>query len=43
MTDLLHLVVFVVVVVVVVGGGGGVVRICYLTFGLDMGLVLVAC
>ena len=41
MTDLLHLVVF--VVVVVVGGGGGVVRICYLTFGLDMGLVLVAC
>ena len=36
MIELLHLVVFVVV-------AGDVVRICCLAFGLDMGLVLVAC
>jgi hypothetical protein len=37
--ELQHLVGFVVVVV----AADGVVRICCLTFGLDMGLVLVAC
>lgn len=38
MIELLHFVVFVVVDV-----AGGVVHICCLAFGLDMGLVLVAC